>query len=97
MFETPMLLVFCFKPPSVCTVDSSAIVHIRDIKVLEKSASDLSEEFARGNFAVAKSRNRFSVMAMDQNLEQCNATVKGRGGTVTMIQKEESMRRSEDG
>jgi len=65
-------------------------VHIRDIKVLDKSASDLSN--ARGNFAIAKSRNRFSAMAMDQNYEQC-ATVKGRGGTVAMIQNEESMRR----
>jgi len=33
-------------------------VHIRGVKVLEKIAFDLSEEFARDNFAVAKSRNR---------------------------------------
>ena len=70
-----------------------ASVHIRDIEVLQESSSDLIEEFDRGNFVVTKSRNRFSAIAVDQNHEQCNATLKGRGGTIGMFQKDEALRR----
>ena len=52
-----------------------ASVHICDIETLEESGSDLIEEFAQGNFVVTKSRNRFSAIALDQNHEQCNATL----------------------
>jgi len=70
-----------------------ASVHIRDIEILEDSGSELVEEFARGNFVVTKSQNRFSAIAMDQNHEQCNATLKGRGGTLGLFQKDEALRR----
>lgn len=32
-------------------------------------------------------------MAMDQNHEQCNATVKGRGGSIELFQKDEALRK----
>ena len=64
-------------------------VHIRDIETLEESGSDLIE----GNFVVTKSRYRFSAIALDQNHEQCNATLKGKGGTIELFQKDETFRR----
>ena len=70
-----------------------ASVHIRDIETLEESGSDLIEEFVQGNFVVTKSRNRFSAIALDQNHEQCNATLKGKGGTTESFQKDEAFRR----
>ena len=70
-----------------------APVHIRDIKTLEESGSNLIEEFAQGNFAVTKSRNRFPAKALNQNHEQCNATLKGKGGTIELFRKDEAFRR----
>ena len=70
-----------------------ASVHIRDIETLEESGSDLIEEFAQGNFVVTKSRNRFSAIALDQNHEQWNATLKGKGGTIELFQKDEAFGR----
>ena len=70
-----------------------ASVHIRDIETLEESNSDLIEEFAQGNFVVTESCNQFPAIALDQNHEQCNATLKGKGGTIELFQKDEASRR----
>ena len=70
-----------------------ASVHIRDIKTLEESGSDLIEEFAQSKFVVTKSRNRFPAIALNQNHEQCNATLKGKGRTIELFQKDEAFRR----
>ena len=71
-----------------------ASVHVRDIETLEESGSDLIEEFAQGNFVVTKSRNRFSAIALDQNHEQCNATLKEKEEPLSCFKK---MKRLEGG
>jgi len=68
-------------------------VHIRDIAQLEATNSILNQEFDKGKFTVKKSDKRFSAMAMDQNHEQCNATVKGRGGVIGLFHKQEALNR----
>jgi len=70
-----------------------ATVHVRDIEMLEQTDSNLTAQFAKGNFVVTKSGCRFSAMALDQNHEQCNASVKGKGGTINLFQKEGALKR----
>ena len=68
-------------------------IHIRDIEVLELSNSGLKTEFAEGKFVITKSGSRFSAMALDQTLEQCNAVVKGKRGVTDPFLKDEALRR----
>lgn len=51
-------------------------VHIRDMMLLSEKHPAILAEFQAGKFAVHKTRNKFSAMAIDQCHEQNNATVK---------------------
>lgn len=54
-------------------------VHLRDMCVLQKTASFQEAAFQEGLFTVNKTAQRFSALAIDHAHEQNNAIVKGEG------------------
>ena len=60
-------------------------VHINDMEMLHQEHPDVHTEFQNGNFAVQKSTNLFSMLALDHAHEQNNAVVKGDGGAVGLF------------
>ena len=57
-------------------------VHLRDMLSLENRHPQLNQEFHSGKFAVFKSKQPFSAMAIDQAHEQANAVIKDEGGAM---------------
>lgn len=60
-------------------------VHLKDLEELPIHSPDTHAEFSRGNFAIQKSCNPFSAIAVDQAHEQHNKNIKGDGGTVGLF------------
>ena len=61
---------------------------------LNKTNSLLYEEFQHpGNFVIARTRNLFSSIGIDQRHEQLNKDAKGKGGMIGLTEDEEIFRR----
>ena len=59
------------RPTFVCTRQANSVdlpVHIRDMISLSEKHSEVLAEFCAGKFAVHKTSNKFSMMAIDQLL-----------------------------
>ena len=65
-------------------------IHIRDMKCLPDSIRD---EFERGHWVLSKTKKAFSAIPFDQVHEQENASVKGSGGCVGLMDNPEALRR----
>ena len=61
-------------------------VHIADMLNLIKTHPVIYHEFMNGHFAVQKTSNIFSAIAIDQCHEQMNKLVKGEGGAVGLTE-----------
>ena len=69
-------------------------VHALDMNSLQESNAYVFTEFeVNGNFVVARTRNRFSSMGIDQRHEQLNADVKGAGGAIGLTDDEDKFLR----
>ena len=69
-------------------------VHSLDMDTLENTNNYVYKEFEEnGNFVVARTKNRFSSMGIDQRHEQLNAEVKGAGGAIGLTESEEKFLR----
>ncbi len=67
-------------------------VHIWNMTTLSEKHPNILEQFKSGNFVVHKTRNKFSVMALDQCREQNNAMVKVSGGAIGLTGNEGALR-----
>ena len=69
-------------------------VHIHDMKTLHTSNPDVYQAFNNsGCFVVARTKNPFSSMGLDQRHEQHNKDLKGDGGILGLTEHEEKLRR----
>ena len=68
-------------------------VHIRDMIMLEKMHPSIYKEFIEGHFAVHKSSNIFSLIAIDQAHEQMNRLIKGSAGAVGLFDNPQAFQR----
>lgn len=68
-------------------------VHIRDMMLLSVRHPAILAEFRAGKFAVHKTSNKFSAMAIDQCHEQNNAIVKESGGAIGLMTNPGALRR----
>ena len=68
-------------------------VHIRDMATLQKSHPSVYQKFISGAFAVHKSTNAFSAIALDHAHEQENASIKGEGGAVGLTENPSALQR----
>ena len=65
-------------------------MHSFDMNRLRETNPDIFCEFEEhGNFTIARTRNRFSSMGIDQRHEQLNADIKGGGGAIGLTEDEE--------
>ena len=67
-------------------------VHIRDKMLLSEKYPAVLAEFCAGKFAVYKTSNKFSTMAIDQCHEQNNAVIKESGGAVGLTNNLDALR-----
>ena len=68
--------------PSMCALYHNSYtrwlpIHIRDMNVLKDKHPLIHREFQDGKFVVQKSKHVSSLIALDQNHEQENESVKG--------------------
>ena len=63
-------------------------VHLNEMCQLKIRNPNIYSEFLAGKFVVQKSNRIFSRIALDQNHEQENATIKGVGGAVGLTEDE---------
>ena len=68
-------------------------VHIRDIITLKEKHPTMLQQFLKGHFVVQKSNRRFSMMALDQNHEQKNQSIKAEGGAVGVMENPTALTR----
>ena len=68
-------------------------VHIRDMLALKENHPDVHSQFLAGNFAVNKSRRKFSAIAIDHCHGQLNAVIKGEGGAVGLTESDAALSR----
>ena len=68
-------------------------VHISDMVNLPTTHPGVYHEFMKGNFAVNKTSNIFSAMAIDQCHEQLNDLIKGDGGAVGLTENPQALER----
>ena len=68
-------------------------VHIRDMNVLKDKHPLIHREFQDGKFVVQKSKHVFSLIALDQNHEQENESVKGVSGAIGLIENPGALQR----
>ena len=68
-------------------------VHVREMAPLQKSHPSVYQKFTSGAFAVHKSKNAFSAIAMDHAHEQENASIKGKDGAVGLTENPSALRR----
>ena len=69
-------------------------VHIHDMKTLHTSNPDVYQASNdSGCFVVARTKNPFSSMGLDQRHEQHNKDLKGDGGILGLTEHEEKLRR----
>ena len=66
-------------------------VHHRDMCMLRELHPEIYDEFCEGHFVVQKTNRRFSKMALDQNHEQLNDTLKNDGGVIGHTQNPSTM------
>ena len=64
-------------------------VHLHDLVSLPQTSPYLYNCFLEGYFAFQKSDNKFSLMGIDQAHEQNNPVIKGMGGAVPFLNKED--------
>ena len=70
----------CFLPWTTHTISRWIPVHLQDMIALKDTHPEVSGDFLKINFVVKKTTHRFSVIAIYQDHEQNNASVKGDGG-----------------
>ena len=68
-------------------------VHLRDMVTLKEVHPTVFAEFMKGNFAVKKTANRFSAIAIDQAHEPNNSSVKDDCGAVGLTENPAALRR----
>ena len=68
-------------------------VHIRDMNILKDKHPDIYQQFQEGRFVVQKANHVFSLIALDQNHEQENESVKGDGGAIGLTEDPAALRR----
>ncbi len=68
-------------------------VHVRDMCSLSVTHPDVAREFRNGKFVIAKSRRKFSLLAIDHAHEQNNATMKEDGGIIGLTQDPDALLR----
>ena len=68
-------------------------VHIRDMNVLKDKHPLIHREFQDGKFVVQKSKHVFSLIALDQNHEQDNESVKGVRGAIGLTENPGALQR----
>ena len=66
-------------------------VHHRDMCMLRELHPEIYDEFCAGHFVVQKTNRPFSKMALDQNHEQLNDTLKSDGGVIGHTQNPATM------
>ena len=68
-------------------------VHISDMVNLQTTHPEVYCEFLKGHFAVHKTSNIFSAMAIDQCHEQLNDLIKGDGGAIGLTENPQALER----
>ena len=68
-------------------------VHIRDMLLLKERHPREYVKFQKGHFAVHKTSHQFSAIAFDHTHEQMNAIIKGQGGTISLTENNNALRR----
>jgi len=68
-------------------------VHISDMVNLPNNHPELYRQFKKGLFAVQKTKNVFSALAIDQCHEQVNELIKGDGGAVGLTENPQAFER----
>lgn len=68
-------------------------VHIRDMLQLQTQLPPIHQAFMEGKFTVAKTKNSFSSIAIDQAHEQANVVIKGDGGAIGLTENPKALRR----
>ena len=68
-------------------------VHISDMVNLQTTHPRVYYEFMKGHFAVNKTNNIFSAMAIDRCHEQQNDLIKGEGGAVGLTECPQALER----
>ena len=68
-------------------------VHVRDMATLLRSHPSVYQKFTSGAFAVQKSKNAFSAIALGHAHEQENASIKGEGGAVGLTENPSALQR----
>ena len=68
-------------------------VYIRDMHVLKDKHPLIHREFQDGKFVVQKSKHVFSLIALDQNHEQENESVKGVRGAIGLTENPGALQR----
>ena len=66
-------------------------VHLRDMMILSEKHPDVYRQFKLGKFVVAKSKNNFSLISVDQGHEQNNAVLKNDGGIIGLTQDSDAL------
>ncbi|KAK3753947.1 hypothetical protein RRG08_006327 [Elysia crispata] len=66
-------------------------VHLRDMMILSEKHPDVYQQFKLGKFVVAKSKNNFSLISVDQGHEQNNAVLKDDGGIIGLTQDSDAL------
>lgn len=68
-------------------------VHVRDMCSLDNNHPDIAREFRNGKFVIAKSKNKFSCIAIDHGHEQNNGVMKKEEGIIGLTQDSNSLLR----
>ena len=68
-------------------------VHVRDRSSLDTTHPDVAQEFRNGKFVLAKSQQKFSLIAIDHGHEQNNWVMKGEGGIIGLTQDADALLR----
>ena len=69
-------------------------VHISDMVNLPNNHPEIYRQFKKGNFAVQKTKNAFSALAIDRCHERANELIKGDGGAVGLTENPQPLERS---
>ena len=85
-----LIWFFVFDHPNYARAIS---LHLADLLDMEERHPNLARAFKEKKFCVQKTKNRFSLMAMDQAHEQLNAKIKGNGGAVGLFDNKNSLNR----